>query len=401
MNTGDSLNSYAAALSLHPIPVEAGGEVAGQILERFDGERPDLLVCFASPHHTGAFEDIASGLAHLLEPEAFIGATAGAVAGTGREVEDQPALSVFAARFGGGLAHAFTLQSIETADGVAIVGWPDDVPDHGTLLLLADPFSFPVNDFLRLCNDQVPGLTIVGGMASAAAGPGGNRLTCDGGVFTEGAVAVLLDDDVAVRAIVSQGCRPIGQPFTVTKAERNLVTELAGQRAITRLQEVAAALPDEEQGLLQQGVHVGLVVDEHKSDFGRGDFLVRNLLGADERSGGLAVGEFVDVGQTVQFHVRDAQAADEDLRLMLRNVAGEGALLFTCNGRGRHLFGKPDHDAQVVEERLGPVPLAGAFCAGEIGPVGGRNFLHGFTASLLVFGGAMVLDEILSTDPVG
>jgi small ligand-binding sensory domain FIST len=390
------MNTFAAALSLHPVPVEAVGEVAGQVLERFDGERPDLVVCFASAHHVGAFEDMAAGLARLLEPEAFAAVTAGAVAGTGREIEEDPALSVFAASFGGGHASAFTLDALQTPDGLSIVGWPDHLPDHGTLLLLADPFSFPVNDFLRLCNDQVPGLTIIGGLASASAGRGGNRLACDDRVLSQGAVAILLDDSVAVRTVVSQGCRPIGQPFTVTKAERNLVVELAGQSAISRLQEVAAAVPDEERGLLRNGLHVGVVVDEHKIDFERGDFLVRNLLGADERSGGLAVGEFVEVGQTVQFHVRDARAADEDLKVMLRNVRGDadGALLFTCNGRGTHLFGTPDHDAGVIEERLGPVPLAGAFCAGEIGPVGGRNFLHGFTASLAVFGGLTLEDGI-------
>jgi small ligand-binding sensory domain FIST len=382
------MNTYAAALSLHPVPVEAVGEVAGQVLERFDGERPDLVVCFASPHHVGAFEDIASGLVQLLQPEAFAAVTAGAVAGTGREVEDAPALSVFAAGFGGAHANAFALDAVETSDGIAIVGWPEQLPDHGTLLMLADPFSFPVTDFLRLCNDQLPGLTVVGGLASAAAGRGGNRLAVNEDVRQTGAVAVLLDDAVAVRTVVSQGCRPIGQPFTVTKAERNVVVELAGQSALSRLQEVAAAVPDDERALLRHGLHVGVVVDEHKIDFHRGDFLVRNLLGADERTGGLAVGELVEVGQTVQFHVRDAHAADEDLKLMLRDVTGEvdGALLFTCNGRGTHLFGTPDHDAGVVEERLGPVPLAGAFCAGEIGPVGGRNFLHGFTASLAVFG---------------
>src|SRR4051812_32061707 len=183
------MNIYASALSLHPIPVEAVGEVAGQVLERFGGERPDLLVCFASPHHVGAFEDIASGLARLLEPEAFVAVTAGAVAGTGREVEEEPGLSVFAASFGGAHARAFTLDAVETTDGMEIVGWPDDLADHGTLLLLADPFTFPVNDFLRLCNDQVPGLTVIGGLASASAGRGGNRLVCDGDVRREGAVA--------------------------------------------------------------------------------------------------------------------------------------------------------------------------------------------------------------------
>jgi small ligand-binding sensory domain FIST len=386
------MNTYAAALSLHPVPVEAVGEVAGEILERFDGERPDLLVVFASPHHLGAFEDIAAGLAKLLEPEAFIGATAGAVAGTGREVEDQPALSVFAARLGRGRAYAFSLQALETPDGMAIVGWPDDVPDHGTLLLLADPASFPTTDLLRLCNDQVPGLQIVGGLASASGAPYGNRLVRDNEVVTQGAVAVLLDDSVNVRTVVSQGCRPIGRPFTITKAERNIVGELAGQTAVARLQEVAAALPEEERALLSRGLHMGIVVDEHKVDFRRGDFLVRNLLGADERTGSLAVGELVEVGQTVQFHVRDANAADEDLHAMLRDATGDGALLFTCNGRGRHLFGTADHDASVVEAQLGPVPLAGAFCAGEIGPVGGHNFLHGFTASLVLFGGPTVLE---------
>jgi small ligand-binding sensory domain FIST len=363
-------------------------------LERFGGERPDLVVCFASSHHVGAFEDMAAGLVRLLEPEAFAGVTAGAIAGTGREIEEQPAFSVFAASFGGGHARAFTLEAIESPDGMEIVGWPDELPDNGTLLLVADPFTFPVADFLRLCNDQVPGLTVVGGLASASAGAGGNRLACNGEVRTHGAVGVLLDDSVSVRTVVSQGCRPIGQPFTVTKSERNLVVELAGQSAISRLQEVAAAVPEEERALLRHGLHVGVVVDEHRVDFDRGDFLVRNLLGADERTGGLAVGEFVEVGQTIQFHVRDARAADEDLKVMLRHVHGEadGALLFTCNGRGTHLFGTPDHDAGVIEERLGPVPLAGAFCAGEIGPVGGRNFLHGFTASLVVFGGLSLID---------
>jgi small ligand-binding sensory domain FIST len=184
---------------------------------------------------------------------------------------------------------------------------------------------------------------------------------------------------------VSQGCRPIGRPYVVTKAEQNLIEELAGKPAMERLQELAAAATEDERELLRQGLHVGLVVDEHKADFARGDFLVRNLLGADEQTGALAVGEQVGVGQTVQFHVRDAAAADEDLRELLADADADAALLFTCNGRGRHLFGVADHDAGLVEKLLGPIPLAGAFCAGEIGPVGGRNFLHGFTASLALF----------------
>jgi small ligand-binding sensory domain FIST len=153
-----------------------------------------------------------------------------------------------------------------------------------------------------------------------------------------------------------------------------------------RLRELVAEASEDERQLLAQGLHVGIVVDEHRVDFGRGDFLVRNVLGADRETGAIAVGDRVSVGQTLQFHVRDAAAADEDLRELLAGHAADAALLFTCNGRGRRLFGEPDHDAGTIETLLGPLPLAGAFCAGEIGPVGPRSFLHGFTASVALFG---------------
>jgi len=164
------------------------------------------------------------------------------------------------------------------------------------------------------------------------------------------------------------------------------VHELAGQPAMARLQEIVQAATDADRDLMREGLHVGLVVDEHRLDFQRGDFLVRNLLGVDQASGSLAISELVEVGQTVQFQVRDAEAADEDLRCLLSGASGTAALLFTCNGRGTHLFPASGHDASVVQDMLGPVPLAGAFCAGELGPIGGRNFLHGFTASIAVFG---------------
>jgi small ligand-binding sensory domain FIST len=197
-------------------------------------------------------------------------------------------------------------------------------------------------------------------------------------------------DGVTVRTVVSQGCRPIGHPYVVTRGDRNFVEELAGRPALERLRDLARDVDDADRELLRSGLHVGFVVDEHQADFGRGDFIVRNVLGGDDRSGSLAVGDHVHVGQTLQFHVRDAAAADEDLRELLEahRDAGrrpEGALLFTCNGRGRHLFGVDDHDAAAVAEVLGTIPTAGMFCAGEIGPVGGRNFLHGFTASLALF----------------
>jgi small ligand-binding sensory domain FIST len=380
------VNRYAAALSLHPTPVEAVGEVAGEVLERFGGDPPDLLVCFASPHHVGAFEDIAMGLGKLLDPAAMIGTTAVAVVGGCREIEDRPALSVFAAGFGAGHLDTFAFDALRSDDGFVILGWPDSVPARGTLLLLADPYSFPVSEFLRLVNSQVPDLTVIGGLASAAAGPGGNRLVGDTQLSSTGAVAVLLSDDVPVRPVVSQGCRPLGQAFTVTRAERNFVYELAGVPAVRRLQDLVLAADEAEREMMRGGLHLGVVVDEHRLEFGRGDFLVRNLLGVDKENGALAIGEQLEVGQTVQFQVRDAAAADEDLRLLLEPVRGDAALLFTCNGRGTRFFGSPDHDASLVDELLDRVPIAGGFCAGEIGPIGGRSFLHGFTASVAVFG---------------
>jgi small ligand-binding sensory domain FIST len=385
VTTATAQATFASALSQHPIATQAVGEAAGEILEQLQGGDADLVVCFVSPHHVGVLEDVASALRSLLEPRVLLGGTAVSIIGGPHEVEDAPALALFAARLPNSSLLPVELRVEQTPDGAALVGWPENL-DHlpPTLLLFADPFTFPVDAFLARCNADAPELTIIGGMASASARPGGNRLVLDDRLLSEGAIGVLLDG-IEVRTLVSQGCRPIGRPYVITRAQRNFVEELGGQSALERLQELADAATEDERELLRDGLHMGLVVDEHKADFERGDFLVRNLLGADQESGALAVGDQVSVGQTAQFHVRDAGAADEDLRALLAGVEADAALLFTCNGRGSHLFGAPDHDAGVVEQLLGPIPLAGCFCAGEIGPVGGRNFLHGFTASLALF----------------
>jgi small ligand-binding sensory domain FIST len=376
---------FASALSQHPVATQAVGEVSGQLIEQLDGQGCDLAVCFASTHHVGAFEDMAPALRSLVEPRVLLGGTAVAVVAGPHEVEEEPAFAAFAARLDETELRPVMLRLEETPDGAALTGWPSFERSPGMLLLFADPFTFPADAFLSRVNQDLPDLRIIGGMASSAGSPGGNRLVLDDRIVDHGAVGVFLDGGIEVRTLVSQGCRPIGRPYVVTKAEQNLIGELGGKPAIERLQELAAEATEEERELLRRGLHVGLVVDEHKAEFARGDFLVRNLLGADEESGSLAIGERVSVGQTVQFHVRDADAADEDLRELLAGADADAALLFTCNGRGRHLFNVADHDAGMVEKLLGPIPLAGAFCAGEIGPVGGRNFLHGFTASLALF----------------
>ena len=378
------MSTFAAAVSQHPIPTQAVGEVLGEVLDQLDGERADLVVTFVSPHHAGALEDIAPAIRRLLEAQVLLGGTAVTVVAGERELEGEPAVSVFAARLPDARLTPTLLRVEQTADGAAITGWPELAEPPSTLLLFADPFTFPVDALLARLDQDLPDLQVIGGMASAATRPGGNRLVLDESVVDSGAVGVFVDG-VPVRTIVAQGCRPIGAPFTVTRSERNRIEQLGGQTPLVRLHQLAANVSEEERQLLQHGLHLGVVVDEHAVDFTRGDFLVRNILGADQQSGALVVGDEVTVGQTVQFHVRDADAADEDLREMLTGVEASAALLFTCNGRGRHLFGVPDHDAGLVAKMLGPIPVTGAFCAGEIGPVGGRNFVHGFTASLALF----------------
>ena len=374
---------FAAALSEHPVPSHAVGEAVGQVLEAI-GPAPDLVVLFAGAPQTGAMEDVAAAVSELLQPRLLVGCTASTVVGGAREVEDGGAVALWAGRGLDATAYRLGVQRLE--EGAAITGFPhrDDLPpDARAVLLLADPFSFPVDQLLVGLRDQAGlELPVIGGMASAARGPGGNRLVLGRSVFTDGAIAVVLGG-ASVEAVVSQGCRPIGEPMIVTKGQGNLVHELAGLPALQRVQDVLRSLPPEDIERARHGLHIGRVVDESKAEFERGDFLVRNVLGADSSAGAVAIE--VEVGATVQLQVRDAESADEDLRSLMAGRTAGGALVFTCNGRGTHLFGRPDHDASVITDALGGAPLAGMSCAGEIGPVGGRSFVHGFTASVALF----------------
>ncbi len=378
--------AFAAGLSQHPLPAVAVGEVLGQVLDGLDvaaDGAPDLALLFVTPPHAGALEDAARAVRELLRPGALLGCAAISVVGGGREVEQTPGVALWAGMTGA--VTPFHLTVRDTPDGQTVTGWPDEMPeDPSALLLIPDPFSFPADTFLQRLHEDQPGLPVVGGMASAARGPGGNRLVIDDRVVSAGAVGVFLPSSLTVRPVVSQGCRPVGTPFAVTKAEHNVIFELGGKPALDRLQEVAAGATDADRQLLSEFVHIGRVIDERKVDFDRGDFLMRNVLGADPRVGAIMVNDVVEVGSTVQFQVRDAVSAGEDLIQLMGSRTADAALLFTCNGRGSHLFDTADHDASVVSDSLGGVPLAGKFCAGELGPVGGRNFVHGFTASVVL-----------------
>jgi small ligand-binding sensory domain FIST len=286
------------------------------------------------------------------------------------------------------------LNFVRTAEGPSIVGWPDAAvdawPEGAALIVLGEPFSFPADWLAEKIHADRRGAIVCGGMASGAFGPGKNRVAVDEASHAAGAAAVLVHGPVTVRTVVSQGCKPIGKPAVVTKAEQQTIQELGGRPPLEMLQELFDELPPEDRALVNQGLHVGRVINEYQDSFGRGDFLIRNVVGADRGTGAIAVADFIRPGQTVQFHVRDARSADDDLRSLLteagRNFRPEGALLFTCNGRGTRMFDTADHDAAAVDDAWPGLPLAGLFAQGEVGPVGGRSFVHGFTAGLALFG---------------
>lgn len=383
------MTECAAAVSEHPVAAHATGEVLGAVMEALGpgGAPPDVAFLFATGAHTGALDDVVRAVREVLRPRVLAGATAVSVVGRATEVEEAPGLSLLAVRLPDG-APAPTPVRLELipsgeGEGWAVWGLPTTEPGS-TLVLLPDPFSFPADQVLDGLAAQAPGLTVIGGLASAARGPGGNRLVLDGTLHHEGAVGVLFPPGVATAAVVSQGCRPIGEPLVVTKSNGTLIEELASEPALPRLLRVIEGLDVRDRNLAAKGLHLGRVVDEHKDVFERGDFLVRNVLGALRDREAVAVGDEIDVGSIVQFHVRDASSADEDLRELLADRRASGALLFTCNGRGMHLFGEPHHDAEILAA-VTDGATAGMFCAGELGPVGNRAWLHGFTASILLF----------------
>ncbi len=373
---------FGAAVSRHPVASTAIGEVVGAVVDQV-GFAPDVATLFVTTPHLRAVGDFVDVVRAVLGPRVLIGATASSVIGGAEEIEDAPAVSLWAGRVGA--VRPIRLDAYSGSDGWTITGLPTDLGDRPrTLVLLTDPHSFPTDAFLRQVALDAPATTVIGGLASAAHGPGGNRLVLDGLLLDEGAVGFLLED-TAARVVVSQGCRPIGEPFIVTRAEHNFIHELGGRPALERVQQLIDSATPADRTLLAQGLHAGIVIDERKAEFARGDFLVRNVLGANRESGAVAVGDLIEAGTTVQFQVRDAATADEDLRALLHGPPAVSALVFTCNGRGSQLFGEPDHDAALVADAVRGGAVAGMFCAGEIGPVGGRTFLHGFTASVLLF----------------
>ncbi|HET7668029.1 MAG TPA: FIST N-terminal domain-containing protein [Mycobacterium sp.] len=375
-------------VSTAPDARKAAVEAAEHARDELAGAAPSLAVVLGSRPHAEQAVDVLNAVHETVAPSALIGCIAQGIVAGRRELEDQAAVAVWLAS--GLAAETFQLDFVRTGSAGLLTGYLFDRSAHDLHLLLPDPYTFPSNLLIEHLNTEAPGTAIVGGLVSGGLGPGDTRLFRDRDVLTAGAVGVRLPGVHAV-PIVSQGCRPIGRPYIVTGADGALITELGGRSPLLRLREIIEELSIDEQEMVSRGLQIGIVVDEHLAAPGQGDFMIRGLLAADPSTGAIEIGQAVEVGATMQFQVRDAQSADKDLRLAMKRAEAQlsrrpaGALLFTCNGRGRRMFGVADHDASTIEELLGGIPLAGFFAAGEIGPIAGHNALHGFTASMALF----------------
>jgi len=372
------------------------GQAVDELLVPIDAQvtpgMVDLALLFSTAHFEDDLEAILERVGSTFTNAMVIGCTAEGTIGAGQEFERTPSLSLLVGCLPDVQIRPFQIRqehvdkATTTFDWERIVGASPEVKP--TFVAFGDPFRVSIHGFIDRINEFFPASPLVGGIASGGYEPLQNRLIIDGDIVQEGIVGVALSGRVTVDTVVSQGCRPIGKPFIITKGERNVLRELGGHPALVQLHSVLTGLSKEEDALAKQALFVGRVIDERKSDFKRGDFLIQNIIGVDRGSGAIGIAGHARVGATVQFHVRDAASADEDLRALLAPHAHSdvrGAMLFGCNGRGTNMWPKPGHDVGVLRETLGDVPVAGFFCGGEFGPIGGANFVHGFTASIALF----------------
>ncbi|WP_019630001.1 FIST signal transduction protein [Actinomadura atramentaria] len=380
---------FGDGLAVGPDLTAAAEVAVRQAVDGLDGP-PDLLFVFVSGgEDAGGGDRVAEAArraAAVAGARVVLGCSSGGVIGDGRGVEGASAVSAWAAVLPGARLEPFRLETLKAEDRLIVVGMPETREDDVVGVLLADPYSFPVDAFVERSAEALPGLPLVGGLADGERGE--VRLFSGGEVLEDGAIGVIIGGPVTAATVVSQGARPIGPDMVVTRAEENVLYELAGAPALEKLEEIVLDLSDADRELATRGLLIGVAMDEYADEHERGDFLVRGVVGADTDAGALAIGDVVDVGRTVRFQVRDADAADHDLTALLDRfgLAVEGALLFSCNGRGRATFADSGHDARLLGRAFAGAGVGGFFAAGEIGPVGGRNHVHGYTASILAFG---------------
>lgn len=361
-------------------------ECARSLRAGLAGATPDIVFAFVTHHHGASLRRAGALLSKALGDAQVAGCTGGWVANDSRELEGSPGLATLA------LVCPGARVRVEAFDGESDLPLIED-PSRASVVLFADPFTFTAEPWLVEFAEVYPKVPIIGGLAGGGQAPGQNVLLHERGSEAKGALAVVIEGDVELRPAVSQGCRPVGEPLVITRVDRHIILELRGKPAAKVVVNAMNALPDAERERFQQGAFIGRAIDAHLSTFTAEDLLVRNLLGIDPQRGAVVVGDTsLRAGQTVHLMVRDAESAGQDLESVLARAAEElggrarGALLATCGGRGRHMFDEADHDAaRVVHAFGGTLPLAGFSANGEIGPVGGEPFLHGFTACAGIF----------------
>lgn len=368
--------AFATGISEHPEAAVAAGEALGQISDAFEGERPDLVVAFFTPQHLSQARNIATAIHELLAPRAAIGGSVSGVIGDGRNVEAGPGISIWAARLDAIRVTTMMLETIDSPDGGEVRGWPDHGCEAGTLILLADPFSFPLDRFLASLNSSLPGIAVTGGVASAGVAPDVNRLVADMSTAGGGAVGALIEPSPLIGTRVIEASRPVGKALTVTRAEAGTIFELGGRPALERLEETFNEIDVESKRLMSAGMQLGTVLDEQQDEFGPGDFIVRDITGAEKSENSITTGEVVEVGQTVQFHVRDPEAAADELAASLSGGGDTtAALIFAPMGAGipdEALSGGDTNHLGAGEACAESRPtVAGAYCAGQAGRAGG------------------------------
>jgi small ligand-binding sensory domain FIST len=378
--SSEATDSLVAARAM---AISAAGQLEGPA---------DFALVFFTPTHSATATELVATIADILETDQIIGCSAGGVFGPMHEIEEGPAASLLAARMPGGEIHSFGLDGSnwrERLEAPQVFQESIGLAEAGLLILLADPFSTPTTPLLECLGTIWPGMPVVGGLASGADAAGGNVLVLGRDARHQGAVGLAIGGAVEIDIIVSQGCRPVGPVMEVTAASRNLILGLDGRPPLERLQSLLRSLPILQREQIARGLFIGRAARSAAEGLGRGDFLIRNLIGFDQESGILAVADLVQEQESVQFHLRDAKTATEDLAMLLApqvwQAPAAGALAFGCNGRGSRFFGRPDGDLESIHRQLGKLPLAGCFCAGEIGPIAGRNYVHGHTLSLALF----------------
>ncbi len=404
---------WANALSTRPSLETAVAEVVDRVQQSLRAD-PHLGLVFISSAYASEYSRLMPLLKERLSVPVLIGCGGSGIIGMNaqgepQELEGEPALSLSLAHLPDVSVHAFYIPTDNLPDldsppsaWVELVGVPPQ--EQPQFILLAQPFTAGVNDLLQGLDFAYPGSIKVGGLASASAMGAPSGLFCNYKLYRDGIVGVALSGNIVIETIVAQGCRPIGQTYQVTLCERNILLELAEQDGtklttdetqsrppLEILRDLIQSLSEADRQLAQHSLFVGVARDEFKQQLGHGDFLIRNLLGVDPRVGAIAIGDRVRPGQRIQFHLRDARTSEEDLELLLQRYRKQeshatdaaGALMFSCLGRGERLYGKPDFDSKLFRRYLKTIPMSGFFCNGEIGPVGGSTFLHGYTS---VFG---------------